>query len=83
MNPWRTAASVMMVTLAAWPPALEAQSMDELLAVYATAPQGYPGGNSVRIWRQQREVIAGVMRGEIQPKAGLERMVAETEALMK
>ena len=45
--------------------------------------QGYPGGNSVRIWRQQREVIAGVMRGEIQPKAGLERMVSETEALMK
>jgi multiple sugar transport system substrate-binding protein len=45
--------------------------------------QGYPGGNSVRIWRQQREVIAGVMRGEIQPKAGIERMVSETEALMK
>jgi multiple sugar transport system substrate-binding protein len=39
--------------------------------------------NSVRIWRQQREVIAGVMRGEIQPKAGIERMVSETEALMK
>lgn len=45
--------------------------------------QGYPGGNSVRIWRQQREVVAGVMRGEIQPKAGIERMVSETEALMK
>jgi multiple sugar transport system substrate-binding protein len=45
--------------------------------------EGYPGGNSVRIWRQQREVIAGVMRGEIQPKAGIERIVSETEALMK
>lgn len=45
--------------------------------------QGYPGGNSVRIWRQQREIIAGVMRGEIQPKAGIERMVSETEVLMK
>lgn len=45
--------------------------------------QGYPGGNSVRIWRQQREVVAGVMRGEITPKAGIERMVSETEALMK
>lgn len=45
--------------------------------------QGYPGGNSVRIWRQQREVVAGVMRGDIQPKAGIERMVSETEALMK
>lgn len=45
--------------------------------------QGYPGGNSVRIWRQQREVVAGVMRGEITPKAGIERIVSETEALMK
>lgn len=45
--------------------------------------QGYPGGNSVRIWRQQREVVSGVMRGEIAPKAGIERIVSETEALMK
>lgn len=45
--------------------------------------QGYPGGNSVRIWRQQREVISGVMRGDITPKAGIERIVSETEALMK
>lgn len=45
--------------------------------------QGYPGGNSVRIWRQQREVVSGVMRGEITPKAGIERIVSETEALMK
>ena len=26
--------------------------------------QGYPGGNSVRIWRTQREIINGVMRGD-------------------
>jgi len=45
--------------------------------------QGYPGGNSVRIWRQQREVVSGVMRGDIAPKAGIERIVSETEALMK
>ncbi|RDJ22287.1 ABC transporter substrate-binding protein [Bosea caraganae] len=45
--------------------------------------QGYPGGNSVRIWRQQREVVSGVMRGDITPKAGIERIVSETEALMK
>lgn len=45
--------------------------------------EGYPGGNSVRIWRQQREVISGVMRGEIQPRAGIERIVSETETLMK
>ncbi|MGO4737093.1 ABC transporter substrate-binding protein [Bosea sp. 2KB_26] len=52
--------------------------------VQRAAPwEGYPGGNSVRIWRQQREVISGVMRGDIQPKAGIERIVSETEALMK
>ncbi len=45
--------------------------------------QGYPGGNSVRIWRTQREIINGVMRGDIQPKDGLARLVKETSALMK
>jgi multiple sugar transport system substrate-binding protein len=45
--------------------------------------QGYPGGNSVRIWRAQREIITGVMRGEIEPKAGYERLMKETAALMK
>ncbi len=25
--------------------------------------QGYPGGNSVRIWRAQRDIINSVMRG--------------------
>ena len=27
--------------------------------------QGYPGGQSVKIWRTQREIINAVMRGEI------------------
>ncbi len=45
--------------------------------------QGYPGGNSVRIWRAQREIITGVMRGEIDPKAGYDRLIKETNALMK
>jgi multiple sugar transport system substrate-binding protein len=45
--------------------------------------QGYPGGNSVRVWRTQREVITGVMRGEIAPEAGLEKLVKETNALIK
>ncbi|MFH5926661.1 ABC transporter substrate-binding protein [Roseomonas xinghualingensis] len=44
--------------------------------------QGYPGGNSVRIWRMQREIINRVMRGEVAPDAGLERLVKETTALM-
>jgi multiple sugar transport system substrate-binding protein len=45
--------------------------------------QGYPGGSSVRIWRLQRDIINGVMRGETQPEAGLERLVKETSALMQ
>jgi multiple sugar transport system substrate-binding protein len=45
--------------------------------------QGYPGGNSVRTWRAQREIITGVMRGEIDPKAGYDRLQKETMALMK
>ena len=44
--------------------------------------QGYPGGNSVRIWRTQREIINRVMRGELTAEAGLERLVRETTALM-
>jgi multiple sugar transport system substrate-binding protein len=45
--------------------------------------QGYPGGQSVKIWRTQREIINGVMRGEATPEAGLERIVKESNALMK
>jgi multiple sugar transport system substrate-binding protein len=45
--------------------------------------QGYPQGNTVRIWRAQREIITAVMRGEIDPKAGYERLMKETDALMK
>lgn len=45
--------------------------------------QGYPGGNSVRVWRQQRETINAVMRGEIAPESGLEKIAQDTTALMK
>jgi multiple sugar transport system substrate-binding protein len=44
---------------------------------------GYSAGNTVRIWRTQREIIAGVMRGDISTKDGLDRLVSETQALMK
>lgn len=44
---------------------------------------GYPGGNAVRIWRNQRDIITSVMRGDTTPEAGLERMVKETNAMMK
>lgn len=45
--------------------------------------QGYPGGNSVRIWRAQREIITAVMRGDIDAKTGYDRLMKETASLMK
>lgn len=44
---------------------------------------GYPGGDSVRIWRTQRDIIGTVMRGEVTPEAGLQQLVEQTNALMK
>lgn len=43
---------------------------------------GYPGGQSVRIWRAQREVVASVMRGEKTPEQALPDLVKATEALL-
>ena len=45
--------------------------------------QGYPGGNSVRIWRAQREIINSVMRGDIDAKAGYEKLVKDTASMMQ
>ncbi|MEI4472159.1 ABC transporter substrate-binding protein [Frigidibacter sp. MR17.24] len=44
---------------------------------------GYPGGDSVRIWRTQRDIIGTVMRGEVTPEDGLAQLVRETNALMQ
>jgi multiple sugar transport system substrate-binding protein len=44
--------------------------------------QGYPT-NSVRIWRAQRDIINSVMRGIDAPEAGLDKLVKETNTLMK
>jgi multiple sugar transport system substrate-binding protein len=44
---------------------------------------GYPGGDSVRIWRTQRDIIGTVMRGEVTPEEGLRQIVDQTNALMK
>ena len=44
---------------------------------------GYPAGNSVRIWRTQRDTINAVMRGDIDPKAGYEKIVKDTAAMMQ
>lgn len=43
---------------------------------------GYPGGDSVRIWRTQRDIIGTVMRGDVTPQDGLKQMVDQTNALM-
>lgn len=43
----------------------------------------YPGGNTVRIWRAQRDIIGQVMRGEKTPDAGLADIVKTTRDLMK
>lgn len=43
---------------------------------------GYPGGQSVRVWNSQREIIASVMRGEKTPEEGLAEMVRETRQMM-
>lgn len=44
---------------------------------------GYPGGDSVRIWRTQRDIIGTVMRGEVAPEDGLAQLVEQTNALMQ
>ena len=44
---------------------------------------GYPGGQSVRIWRTQRDTIGEVMRGQKTPEEGLAEIVASTEQLIE
>lgn len=43
----------------------------------------YPGGNTVKIWRVQRDIITGVMRGDMTPEDGLAKIIEQTQALMK
>lgn len=44
---------------------------------------GYPGGDSVRIWRTQRDIIGTVMSGAVTPEDGLAQIVKATNDLMK
>ena len=54
------------------------------LQVSRAGPWGaYPGGNTVRIWRAQRDVIGKVMRGEATAEAGLAEIVKTTREMMK
>ena len=55
-----------------------------ILQVERAGPWGaYPGGNTVRIWRAQRDIIGQVMRGEVTPEAGLAEIVDTTRAMMR
>jgi multiple sugar transport system substrate-binding protein len=52
--------------------------------VQRAGPWGaYPGGNGVRIWRTQRDIIAEVMRGDVTPEAGLAEMAKATREMLK
>lgn len=55
-----------------------------LLQIDRAGPWGaYPGGNNVRIWRTQRDLVTAVMRGELTPEVGLARIATETRTLMR
>ena len=55
-----------------------------VLQIDRAGPWGaYPGGNTVRIWRAQRDIIGQVMRGDKSPEAGLAEIVKTTRDMMK
>lgn len=43
----------------------------------------YPDGNTVRIWRAQRDIVSKVMRGDVTPEDGLAEIVKTTREMMK
>lgn len=43
---------------------------------------GYPGTNSVEIWRTQRDLIAEIMARELSPEEGLAELVEKTNSLI-
>lgn len=55
-------------------------SLDQLERAVPWA--GYPGTNSVEIWRTQRDIISAVMAGDMSIEDGLAEMVEETNALI-
>lgn len=49
---------------------------------YAQAWEGYPGNNSVEVWRTQRDIIGDVMRGNVTVEEGLQQIVSESNDLI-
>ena len=91
------AQTIVVETTGYLPTNLRATGADHLGPFYAKNPNyrtvaeqsersgpwvGYPAGNTVRIWRAQRDIINAVMRGDIEPAAGYERIVKDTAAMM-
>lgn len=55
-----------------------------ILQINRAGPWGaYPGGNTVRIWRAQRDIVGQVMRAEKSPEQGLADIVKTTRDMMK
>lgn len=55
-----------------------------ILQIDRAGPWGaYPGGNTVRIWRAQRDIIGQVMRAEKTAEQGLADIVKTTRDMMK
>jgi multiple sugar transport system substrate-binding protein len=92
------AQTIVVETTGYLPTNLRATSPEHLGAFYAKNPNyrtvaeqsersgpwvGYPAGNTVRIWRAQRDILNAVMRGDIEPAAGYDRIVKETTAMMR
>lgn len=44
---------------------------------------GYPGNKGSKIWREQQAILAAIIRGDVSPQAGLDNLVATTQALLK
>ena len=78
------------------PTNLQAEGPDYLGKFYAENPDwttsvkqwpvarkwfGYPGNTGVRIWREQKAILAQIMRGEVTPEAGLKTLTETTQSL--
>ncbi|QJT80548.1 ABC transporter substrate-binding protein [Kosakonia sp. MUSA4] len=47
----------------------------------AQAWVGYPAGSGPRIWAEQKNILSGIIRGEIAPDSGLKQLVNITQKL--
>lgn len=43
---------------------------------------GYPGNKGTKIWREQQAILGSIIRGDTEPRAGLDQLVITTEQLV-